>query len=84
MPSKQVWGGSPARFIRNATEEEVTNIREAAKFYSSLAQKHYAEVSKTEGEREAERMKDEVEPANPYPEEHLDSIPQNTKSTHKH
>lgn len=81
VPSSQVWGGSPARFIRNATPDEVANIRSAAEFYSSLAQKHSAEVSKTEGEREMERVRDEVSPSNPYPEENLESIPQNTKSS---
>lgn len=43
VPSGQVWGGSPARFIRNATPEEISNIRKTADFYSNLATKHYEE-----------------------------------------
>lgn len=77
VPSRQVWGGSPAKYIRDVTEEEVNNIKEAAQFYSNLGEKHYKEVSKTEAEREADRISDELQPANPYPEEQLESIPTN-------
>lgn len=83
VPSRQVWGGSPAKYIRDATDEEVANIKSTAEFYSSLGKRHYEEVSKTEAEREKERIREELSPSNPYPEEQLETIPSTTKISQK-
>eukprot|EP00026_Physarum_polycephalum_P006147 Phypoly_transcript_06188.p1 GENE.Phypoly_transcript_06188~~Phypoly_transcript_06188.p1 ORF type:complete len:239 (-),score=52.01 Phypoly_transcript_06188:268-984(-) len=83
VPTRQVWGGSPAKFIRDITDEEANNIKATAEFYSTLGQRHYAEVSKTEADREKERIREELAPANPYPEEQLETIPSTTKISQK-
>ena len=83
VPSRQVWGGSPAKFIRDVTDEEASNIKASAEFYSTLGQRHYEEVSKTEAEREKERIQEDIHPSNPYPEEQVETIPANTKISQK-
>jgi len=79
VPSRQVWGGSPAKYIRDATEEEIQNIHKAAEFYVGLANKHYVQLKKTEAEREMDRITEQLAPENPYPEEDPASFPKNTK-----
>ncbi|GAM26691.1 hypothetical protein SAMD00019534_098660 [Acytostelium subglobosum LB1] len=40
VPQNQVWGGSPARFIRPATQEDVANRELLLDDHSTLAQEH--------------------------------------------
>ncbi|XP_010498381.1 PREDICTED: gamma carbonic anhydrase 1, mitochondrial-like [Camelina sativa] len=46
IPSGEVWGGNPARFLRKLTDEEIAFIAESATNYSNLAQAHAAENAK--------------------------------------
>lgn len=46
IPSGQVWGGNPAKFIRNLTEEEIAFISQSASNYTNLAQVHASENNK--------------------------------------
>ncbi|CAA7410462.1 unnamed protein product [Spirodela intermedia] len=46
IPSGEVWGGNPARFLRKLTEEEIAFISESAANYMNLAQVHAAENTK--------------------------------------
>lgn len=40
IPSGQLWGGSPARFMRDLTEEEVGFLKFSAERYAKLAQEY--------------------------------------------
>lgn len=40
IPSGQMWGGNPAKFIRNLTEDEKANMEKVAESYSELASEH--------------------------------------------
>jgi len=40
IPSGQLWAGLPARFIRDFTEQELTQIQEGAIRYGTFARKH--------------------------------------------
>ncbi|KAI3521969.1 hypothetical protein L1887_11446 [Cichorium endivia] len=40
IPSGEVWGGNPARFLRKLTEEEIAFISQSATNYASLAEAH--------------------------------------------
>ncbi|KAF5758278.1 putative NADH:ubiquinone reductase (H(+)-translocating) [Helianthus annuus] len=40
IPSGEVWGGNPAKFLRKLTDEEIAFIAESAANYKSLAQVH--------------------------------------------
>ncbi|KAG7597611.1 Hexapeptide repeat [Arabidopsis suecica] len=46
IPSGEVWGGNPARFLRKLTDEEIAFISQSATNYSNLAQAHAAENAK--------------------------------------
>ncbi|RZC54093.1 hypothetical protein C5167_012942, partial [Papaver somniferum] len=46
IPSGEVWGGNPAKFLRMLTEEEKAFICKSATSYSNLAQVHAAENAK--------------------------------------
>ncbi|XP_078428546.1 gamma carbonic anhydrase 1, mitochondrial-like [Wolffia australiana] len=46
VPSGEVWGGNPARFLRNLSEEEMAFIAESATNYESLARAHAEENAK--------------------------------------
>lgn len=37
---QQVWGGNPAKFLRNLTDKEIAFIAESAANYKSLAEVH--------------------------------------------
>lgn len=52
----QVWGGNPAKFIRNLTEEEIAFISESASNYTNLAKVHAAENDKGFDEIEFEKV----------------------------
>eukprot|EP00262_Sarcandra_glabra_P007170 TRINITY_DN197_c0_g1_i1.p1 TRINITY_DN197_c0_g1~~TRINITY_DN197_c0_g1_i1.p1 ORF type:complete len:231 (-),score=46.29 TRINITY_DN197_c0_g1_i1:258-950(-) len=56
IPSREVWGGNPAKFLRKLTEEEVAFIAESATNYCNLAQVHAAENAKTFDEIELEKL----------------------------
>ncbi|MEH6403198.1 MAG: gamma carbonic anhydrase family protein [Sneathiella sp.] len=45
VPSGQLWGGSPAKRLRDLSDEEVKNLTSGAKHYAELAQ-----IYKKEGE----------------------------------
>ncbi|KAJ8443674.1 hypothetical protein Cgig2_019656 [Carnegiea gigantea] len=55
IPSGQVWGGNPAKFIRNLTEEERAFISQCASNYTNLARVHAAENAKGFDEIEFEK-----------------------------
>ncbi|XP_024976920.1 gamma carbonic anhydrase 1, mitochondrial [Cynara cardunculus var. scolymus] len=46
IPSGEVWGGNPAKFLRKLTEEEIAFISQSAANYGSLAKVHAAENAK--------------------------------------
>ncbi|GLU13748.1 hypothetical protein SLE2022_303630 [Rubroshorea leprosula] len=56
IPCGEVWGGSPARFLRKLTEEEMAFISQSAINYSSLAQVHAAENAKALDEIEFKKV----------------------------
>ncbi|XP_010538097.1 PREDICTED: gamma carbonic anhydrase 1, mitochondrial-like [Tarenaya hassleriana] len=55
IPSGEVWGGNPARFLRKLTDEEIAFICQSATNYSNLAQVHAAENAKPFDEIEFEK-----------------------------
>ncbi|KAG8383350.1 hypothetical protein BUALT_Bualt04G0003300 [Buddleja alternifolia] len=46
IPSGEVWGGNPAKFLRKLTDDEIAFISQSAINYSNLAQAHAAENAK--------------------------------------
>ncbi|WP_025898515.1 gamma carbonic anhydrase family protein [Sneathiella glossodoripedis] len=38
VPTGELWGGSPAKFLRKLSDEEVANLTSGAKHYAELAQ----------------------------------------------
>lgn len=46
IPSGEVWGGNPAKFLRKLTDDEIAFISESAINYANLAQAHAAENAK--------------------------------------
>ncbi|CAN8304724.1 unnamed protein product [Cochlearia groenlandica] len=56
IPSGEVWGGNPARFLRKLSAEEITFIPESATNYSNLAHAHAAENAKPLNEIEFEKV----------------------------
>ncbi len=46
VPSGQLWGGSPARYMRDLTPDEIEMIKKSAPHYVELGQVHKAEISK--------------------------------------
>ncbi|MQL78861.1 hypothetical protein Taro_011311 [Colocasia esculenta] len=56
IPSGEVWGGNPAKFLRKLTEEEIAFISQSALNYTNLAQVHAAENAKTFDEIEFEKV----------------------------
>ncbi|CAH2035846.1 unnamed protein product [Thlaspi arvense] len=55
IPSGEVWGGNPAKFMRKLTEEEMAYISNSADNYINLAHIHAVENSKSFDEIEVER-----------------------------
>uniref|UniRef100_M4DC56 Uncharacterized protein n=1 Tax=Brassica campestris TaxID=3711 RepID=M4DC56_BRACM len=55
IPSGEVWGGNPAKFMRKLTDEEIAYISKSAENYINLAHIHAAENSKSFEEIEIER-----------------------------
>ncbi|KAK6938841.1 Hexapeptide repeat [Dillenia turbinata] len=56
IPSGEVWGGNPARFLRKLTDKEIAFISQSATNYSNLAQVHAAENAKPFDEIEFEKV----------------------------
>ncbi|XP_011011740.1 PREDICTED: gamma carbonic anhydrase 1, mitochondrial-like [Populus euphratica] len=56
IPSGEVWGGNPAKFLRKLTEEEMAFISQSALNYANLAQVHAAENAKGFDEIEFEKV----------------------------
>ncbi|KAL8047385.1 hypothetical protein ABFX02_08G238000 [Erythranthe guttata] len=46
IPSGEIWGGNPAKFLRKLTDDEIAFIAQSAINYSKLAQAHAAENAK--------------------------------------
>jgi len=55
IPSGEVWGGNPAKFMRKLTDEEIEYISKSAENYINLAHIHAAENSKPFDQIEVER-----------------------------
>lgn len=55
VPSGQIWAGSPAKFLRELTDEERSSLSENAILYMDLAEVHASENRKTAGEIEADK-----------------------------
>ncbi|XP_010461522.1 PREDICTED: gamma carbonic anhydrase 2, mitochondrial-like [Camelina sativa] len=55
IPSGEVWGGNPAKFMRKLTDEEIEYISQSAKNYINLAQIHASENSKSFDQIEVEK-----------------------------
>ncbi|XP_027149232.1 gamma carbonic anhydrase 1, mitochondrial [Coffea eugenioides] len=56
IPSGQVWGGNPAKFLRKLSDEEIAFISQSATNYCNLAQVHAAENAKSFDEIEFEKV----------------------------
>ncbi|PIN15778.1 Dynactin, subunit p25 [Handroanthus impetiginosus] len=46
IPTGEVWGGNPAKFLRKLTDDEIAFISQSATNYATLAQVHAAENAK--------------------------------------
>ncbi|CAO2192703.1 unnamed protein product [Urochloa humidicola] len=46
IPSGEVWGGNPAKFLRKLTDDEIAFISESATNYYSLSKEHATENAK--------------------------------------
>ncbi|MCG8492636.1 MAG: gamma carbonic anhydrase family protein [Sneathiellales bacterium] len=44
VPSGQLWGGTPAKYIRDLTEEQQKNLTSGANHYAGLAQVYKSEI----------------------------------------
>lgn len=53
--SQQIWAGSPAKFLRELTEEEQASLTGNVSVYTELAELHAQENAKTFGEIEADK-----------------------------
>ena len=51
IKSGQLWVGSPARYVRNLSSDEIARNRESAPYYAALAQKHLKELAPYEKSR---------------------------------
>lgn len=40
VPSKQLWAGNPAKYVRDVTDEEMETMKHSAALYDSLAKEH--------------------------------------------
>ncbi|KAK9113959.1 hypothetical protein Syun_020756 [Stephania yunnanensis] len=56
IPSGEVWGGNPAKFMRKLTKEEIAFISQSASNYCNLAKVHAAENAKAFDEIEFEKV----------------------------
>ncbi|GLQ07621.1 gamma carbonic anhydrase family protein [Sneathiella chinensis] len=44
VPTGELWGGSPARFLRNLSDDEAANLTRGAKHYAELAKEYKAQA----------------------------------------
>ena len=51
VPSGQLWGGNPAKFLRDVKPEEASFMSVSAQKYVELASEHMKEASKTPMQR---------------------------------
>lgn len=72
IPSGEFWAGSPAKFVRKLTEQEISNIKATADRVQQLASKHDEFHSRSEEDlqRERERIWN-IEDRPEYTPEHL-------------
>ncbi|GMH04169.1 hypothetical protein Nepgr_006008 [Nepenthes gracilis] len=56
IPTGEVWGGNPAKFLRKLTDQEIAFISQSAANYSNLAQVHASENAKSFDEIEFEKV----------------------------
>eukprot|EP00002_Diphylleia_rotans_P005182 TRINITY_DN14301_c0_g1_i1.p1 TRINITY_DN14301_c0_g1~~TRINITY_DN14301_c0_g1_i1.p1 ORF type:complete len:279 (-),score=66.33 TRINITY_DN14301_c0_g1_i1:575-1411(-) len=58
IPSGQLWGGSPARYMRDLTEDELAFLKKSAQHYWELAETHKEEfyMPYSQGYLELEKM----------------------------
>ncbi|XP_051140348.1 gamma carbonic anhydrase 1, mitochondrial [Andrographis paniculata] len=56
IPSGEVWGGNPAKFLRKLTDEEIAFIPQSAINYANLARAHAAENAKDFDKVEFEKV----------------------------
>jgi len=59
VKSRQMWAGSPAKYVREVSEEEIEAIAQASEDYSALGAVHAEENSKTFGEIELDAARRE-------------------------
>lgn len=59
VPSGQVWAGSPAKFVRDLSEEEKNNLAADSASRIQLSKLHKSEHDKSSKERYEERMREE-------------------------
>ncbi|KAK4490669.1 hypothetical protein RD792_001360 [Penstemon davidsonii] len=71
IPSGEVWGGNPAKFLRKLTDEEIAFISQSAINYSNLAQAHAAENAKEFDKIEFEKV---LPKKSAKPDEEYDSM----------
>mmetsp|Transcript_11611 Transcript_11611/g.15450 ORF Transcript_11611/g.15450 Transcript_11611/m.15450 type:complete len:263 (+) Transcript_11611:74-862(+) len=70
IPSGELWGGSPAHFVRKLTEEEQNSTQIAGEKWKTLAEKHSNEHQKTSHERFVEDLESEFAADSPPPNPH--------------
>ncbi|XP_047959000.1 gamma carbonic anhydrase 1, mitochondrial-like [Salvia hispanica] len=56
IPSGEIWGGNPAKFLRNLTDDEIAFISQSATNYANLAEAHAAENAKDFDKAELEKV----------------------------
>ncbi|KAH6756005.1 gamma carbonic anhydrase 1 [Perilla frutescens var. hirtella] len=56
IPSGEIWGGNPAKFLRKLKDDEIAFISQSAANYASLAQVHAAENAKDFDKVELEKV----------------------------
>ena len=52
----QIWGGNPAKFLRNLKDDEIAFISQSATNYANLAEAHAAENAKDFDKSELEKV----------------------------
>ncbi|XP_047971511.1 gamma carbonic anhydrase 1, mitochondrial-like [Salvia hispanica] len=56
IPSGEIWGGNPAKFLRNLKDDEIAFISQSATNYANLAEAHAAENAKDFDKSELEKV----------------------------
>ena len=50
VPSRELWAGNPAKFVRKVSDEEFANSMKSAKGYHDLANNHKVDFDKFNGQ----------------------------------